>query len=102
MKTDQEQGNLEEKTWLFKKNCLTTSITSKNSLSYQIASRMPMDISLFENIKHLRGIKIKQQPAQINLTIRLSSIMVRHRGKMDEAIFFPDEFTRWVARSLQK
>lgn len=54
-----------------------------------------MDISFFENIKHLRGIIIKQQPAQINLIIRLSSNIVTHECKMDEEVFFfPEEFTR--------
>lgn len=49
---------------------------------------MAMDISFFENIKHLRGIIIKQQLAQINLIIRLSSNIVTHECKMDEEVFF--------------
>lgn len=47
-----------------------------------------MDSSLFENIKHLWGIIIKQQPAQINLIIRLSSSTVTHGVQMNEEYFF--------------
>lgn len=59
---------------------------------------MAVDSSLFDNIKHLWGIIIKQQPAQINLIIGLSSSTVTHGVQMNEEYFFP----RWIYKMSGK
>lgn len=55
MKTDQEQESGDENIWSFYEKWFTTNIISENSLglSKQIAPRMAMDSSLFEDVKNL-------------------------------------------------